>query len=154
MNAKSPAGKKWRAEHPDKVVSFAENLTKHFTFIGWDKLEFLFFDHDGTDQSAAAKFWPRFRELIAEHYHSGFDRSNMKVRGEFLRRLEPLPTVDMYFNCWLDVKPDTPLMNEINQIAIHLPKKKSIPLLRKIIDRLEADLAKITDKNTPQSYHL
>lgn len=152
-NSKSPAGKKWRAEHPDSVIKFAESLTNSFIFSSWDKLEFLFLDHDGTDQSVAARFWPRFRELITKN-HSGFDPSNMPHRWEYLRRLEPLPTVDMYFNCWLDMKPDTPLSHDINQTVRRIPKEKSLPLLRKIIDRLEADLAEITDKHASRSYQL
>ncbi|MCX7423232.1 MAG: HEAT repeat domain-containing protein, partial [Planctomycetia bacterium] len=135
------------------MIKFAESASGAFIFSNWDKLEFLFLDHDGTDQSVAAKFWPRFRELITQN-HSGFDPSNMPHRWEYLRRLEPLPTIDMYFNCWLDMKPDTHLSHDINQIVGRIPKEKSLPLLRKIIDRLEAELATITDKNASRSYQL
>ncbi len=152
-NSKTAAGKKWRADHPDKVIKFAETSSSAFIFSGWDKLEFLFLDHDGSDQSVAAKFWPRFRELIAKS-HGGFDPSNMPHRWEYLRRLEPLPTIDMYFNCWLDMKPDTHLSHEVTETVRRMPKEKSVLLLRKIIDRMEAELATITDMNTGRFYQL
>jgi len=132
--------------HTDKVRSFAESATKDLTITEWKNLEFLFHDHDGTADSEAAKFWPQFRELIAQH-HRGLDDGHVHARWEYLRRLEPLPTLDMYFNCVLELKQHDQLAREIAETIRRIPPEKSRPLLREIIDHLTAEQATIANKN-------
>ena len=89
----SPAGTKFRQEHPYEVLRLAEEVMQdgmEFQHSFGDSINFLFIDQ-GTD-GLASQFWPRFQQLATRESHNASQASH--VRWSYLVRQQPYCDVD------------------------------------------------------------
>lgn len=96
-NLTSPAGRQFRRENQVRLMNMADAFTEQMpiSIMEWYSLDFLFLDLDLGPDSLAMKYWARFKEAAAPK------RNDLLFHQcEYLLRMEPLSTVDMYVACW------------------------------------------------------
>lgn len=95
-----------------------------------DNLTFLFLPVRGGDP-LAKEFWPTYRNAVAESDLP----DDVKNEVEYLVRLEPYPTLDMYEQAWLDVyavqesRPDISV-GQLTSYLDPLPRERRAEVLR------------------------
>lgn len=136
-----PAGEKFRAEHKDIVVKYADMWAEKLRLSEFEPPRFLLLDrHKGTD-SFAWQYWTSFSANI--------DRASLftlhhrlRWKFEYLKMLEPFTTTRMYLDCWLQVLDELEGRDVDSRLLMHgLPAHRKRPLttmlLAEITERLE-----------------
>jgi len=85
----SPGGESFRQEHAHLITDMADGVTVRVDAV--EELEFLFVDLDKGETSLAYQYWPRFKTLSRRR-----KRDAIVMQYEYLRRMEPVSTADMY----------------------------------------------------------
>lgn len=105
---RSPAGRQFRRENPCPLMQMADRYTDPINSPFWERgLEFLFLDLDLGTQCLAMQYWPRFKERAAQRKHEA-----LSLQYQYLVRMEPLSTVDMYVQCWREFSGDPMMFRE------------------------------------------
>ena len=99
-NLPSPTGREFRLENQHQLMEMADRLTANLFSPFWERgMEFLFLDLDLGSNSLAMRYWPRFKEAAAREKHD-----TLSFEYQYLVRIEPLPTADMYLQCWKEFR--------------------------------------------------
>jgi len=105
--------------------------------VFWDRnVEFLFLDLDLGRDSLAMRCWPRFRNRAAREK---FDA--LSLQYQYLVRMEPLSTVDMYVRCWKEFQGDEPAFYE----ALSVFSKFPVPYRKR--EQIHIALADYVERN-------
>ncbi|MCX7423234.1 MAG: hypothetical protein NT013_27370 [Planctomycetia bacterium] len=91
----SEAARRWRRQHPDEVLSFAES-------IGFEENQDFYFglsDADVSTESLAVRFWPKYREHTMS-LQGWPPVRKLAAMWRYLFRMEPYSTPEMYVSAW------------------------------------------------------
>jgi peroxiredoxin len=144
INLDDPAGEKFRAEHREIVLRFADAWAARMRLTEFEPPRFLLLDrHKGTD-SLAWQYWPRFSANI--------DRASLLTPGirlkwkfEYLKMLEPFTTTQMYFDAWVHA------LDELEGGSIyahdlmqrHVPENRKLPLATMLLEEVNERLKRL-----------
>ncbi|MHC4086128.1 MAG: HEAT repeat domain-containing protein [Planctomycetota bacterium] len=98
----SPAGRTFRRDQYHRVVELADSILKQSHETDWDtQLDFLFLELELGEKSLAWRYWPRYRRKVKGVFDP---QDKLQLQYEYLSRMEPYSTVQMYVECWRDFK--------------------------------------------------
>ena len=95
-NLKTETGNKFRRENTRNIMDMADSVADRMNMSWLDDLDFIFIDKYLGEESFAYKYWPRFKEIVS--VKKIWDA--LELQYQYLFRMEPLSTVDMYVQCW------------------------------------------------------
>jgi hypothetical protein len=147
INLDDPAGEKFRAEHRDIVLSFADAWTKFLRLNEFTPPRFLLLDrHKGTD-SFAWQYWPRYSANIdrASLFTSGI---RLRWKFDYLKMLEPFTTTQMYLDCWLRALDE---LEDHNMNAYTMVQRLPAHRQRSVATLLLAEINEHLDKLGPRT---
>ncbi|MBN2182021.1 MAG: hypothetical protein JW715_08905, partial [Sedimentisphaerales bacterium] len=133
-----PAARQFRQTHESQVAELTELIMSSNFNSRKEPPEYLFYDLDLGENSMAHKYWPSY----SVHVESSFPDwwwEKLKKRWQYLNRLGPLATEDMYIHSW-NISKDLQksLMGGYLLQALEvLPGDKNIPVTKKIIEELQ-----------------
>ena len=138
----SDAGRKFRRRHRGKVMKFTELLTNNPFNHDRKPPEFLFFDLDEGKNSLAFQYWPKYFHGV-EDSNPPWDYELLKKRWDYLGRLKGLATIEMYMDCWREIREINELMGGEHLVeAVRLiPAEKRFLVIGNIIESLEKRIA-------------
>ncbi len=140
-NLPSPMGRQFRQENHYRLMEMADRLNERtFLSLGERGLEFLFLDLDLGSNSLAMKYWPRFKEAAAHERHDA-----LSLQYQYLVRMEPLPTVDMYGQCWKEFRGgETEFHGALGNLAkSSVPYHKRQEIHAALADQIQRDVRNI-----------
>ena len=91
----SEAARRWRRQHPDEVLAFAES-------IGFEENHDFYFgssDADVTTESLGERFWPKYRDQVMA-MRRWTPVKKLAAMWRYLFRMEPYSTPEMYVSAW------------------------------------------------------
>lgn len=135
---RAPEGKKFRSQHRIELLDLAGIIDKaEITRTSWDpRLDFLFEDMSRGRESLAYTYWPSFSS------RSDNILGDPAAEWHYLVQMEPLPTVEMYVDCWRRVKEDSRVPEKgLNELKI-LGQEKRKAIIRGVL----ADLDEVNDR--------
>ncbi len=144
-NLQSPTGRQFRQENQSRLLEMVDRLNERsFLSLGERGFEFLFLDLDLGANSLALRYWPRFKEAATHEKHDA-----LSLQYQYLARMEPLSTVDMYVQCWKEFRGDeTGFYEALDSLA-----KSSVPYhKRQEIHAALADQIQRNVKNVEAPY--
>jgi hypothetical protein len=95
----SPGGESFRQEHAHRIREMADGVTARVDAV--EELAFLFVDLDKGEKSLACQYWPRFKTLSRRR-----KRDAIVMQYEYLLRMEPVSTADMYVEAFSELPGD------------------------------------------------
>jgi hypothetical protein len=122
--------------HTREVLEAAETILRKAP--GFDRspvgVPFLFYHPERGKDSLAARFWPRYLALSENSsYPSRFQLEGM---FEYLARMEPYPSVEMYLDCWREHASEWFSSEALNALS-DLPDAKHKAVLTAILEDVE-----------------
>ncbi len=119
----SEAARRWRRQHPEEVVAFAEA-------IGFEENQDFYFgssDADVTTESLSVRFWPKYRDRVMAMRRLP-PVKKLAAMWRYLVRMEPHSTPEMYVSAWRTSGIELFLANELQlddaEIATRLSHEK------------------------------
>jgi len=93
---RGPEGDEFRDRHGKTILGFVD-LMLAGDFDRDRPPEFLFHDVARGEKSLAFRYWPTY---CAEVEGSLYGDTALRILWGYLQRMEPIPTVEMYLDCW------------------------------------------------------
>ncbi len=121
---RSPGGREFREEHAEAIFDMTDAICEAEVRDRGDmeeELDFLFHDLDCGDRSLAYKYWPRFCEHARTYVHV---RDPLRIQLEYLRKMEPVSTVEMYVEAWRETETDSGDYTSALRVLDELPYEK------------------------------
>ncbi len=141
-NLRSPVGRQFRQKNQHALLEMADRLTQHITAFSWERgLDFLFLDLDHGSTSLAMRYWPRFKEVTARETHYA-----LSPQFEYLVRMEPLSTVEMYVQCWKEFRGDEPEFQQALRVfeKMPIPYSKRRAIYDGLVEYIRKDISNVT----------
>jgi hypothetical protein len=157
-NLPSPAGRQFRQEKQPRLMEMADRLSEHlFVSLSDHGLEFLFLDLDLGPNSLALGYWPRFKEAANRQKHDA-----LSLQYQYLVRMEPLSTVDMYVQCWKEFRGDpkgrgdpTEFREALDCLAkSRVPYRKRQEIHAALADQIQRDVGNVEATLGPDERNL
>ncbi|MBN1972799.1 MAG: hypothetical protein JW787_04125 [Sedimentisphaerales bacterium] len=142
-NLGTPAGEEFRRKNAQSVMDMADLVAENLRMRWNNEMDFIFIDNHLGEKSLAYKYWQRFKETTAI---KNFPDA-LKLQYQYLIRMEPLSTVDMYVQCWRDYNSDYDLFHE----ALDGFAKAEIPIIKRkqiydaLVKHVNRDISNVTD---------
>jgi len=135
-NIDSPAGRKFRKEQRDRVFGLADSLLEDSHGFNWDtELDFLFLDLDMGQKSLAWQYWPRYRTKVKKAFRP---LDKLKFQFEYLSRMEPYSTAQMYVDCFLQFKGDKiDLSQAFSRFKGTIPEEKRLRTCQAFVNEID-----------------
>ena len=142
VNLDDPAGEKFRAEHRDIVVRYADTWAEKLWAWDFRPPRFLLLDrHKGSD-SFACQYWPRYSDIVDK---VEFLKLRMSRKIAYLKMLEPFITTQMYFDAWVRVL-DEPKLTDMyprDLFQRDLPEHRKEPLATMLLEEVNKRLEEL-----------
>jgi hypothetical protein len=124
---------------------------RSFQSLSERRLGFLFRDFDTGSRSLALSYWSRFKEATAQEKHDA-----LSLQYQYLVRMEPLPTVDMYVQCWQEFRGDpTEFYEALDSFAqSSVPYRKRQEIHAALADTIRRDIGNIEAAYEPDKQRL
>ena len=151
-NLRSPTGRQFRQDNQPRLMEMADRLTQHMFSWSWDRsLQFLFLDLEAGPSSLARRYWPRFQEAATREKHDA-----LSLQYQYLLRMEPLSTVDMYVQCWKESRGDPGQFDEAldNFTKSSVPYHKRERIYEALADYIEGDVRNVEAAYEPNEQKL
>lgn len=142
----SPAGRKFRRENHERLMKMADAFAADTSTRWSDELDFLFLDKELGEKSLAMKYWPRFKATLPVRAHRP-----LLLQFQYLIRMEPLSTADMYVQCWRDFRGDSSVfvraLKAFGELPVPRGKRELIhDALRRQIEKTVSNLTDDEDE--------
>lgn len=136
----SPAADRFRLGHAREVLDAAEAILEETPSIDHSpsRVPFLFYHLERGEDSLAARFRPRFESIVMASA-SGTDTRTLGFLFEYLVRMEPVSTVEMYVECWKKFAMTEDSPDALGKL-LDLPPPRSATILTAILDETEKNL--------------
>lgn len=135
----SEAARRWRRQHPDEVLAFAET-------IGFQENKDFYFglsDADVSTESLAVRFWPKYRDRTMSLQEWPPVRK-LATMWRYLSWMEPHSTPEMYVSAWRTSGIELFLANELQlddaEIATRLSHEKRKAVIAALTAEAQARL--------------
>ncbi|MHC4566391.1 MAG: HEAT repeat domain-containing protein [Planctomycetota bacterium] len=141
-NLQSPTGRRFRHDNQERLMQMADAFTADISSRWNDELDFLFLDKELGDKSLAMKYWPRFKTLPGRA-----DRDALSFQFQYLIRMEPLSSVEMYAQCWRDFRGDSYVFDRALKSFTKLPveRSKRERIRAALKEQIEKTVTNVTD---------
>ena len=102
-NLNDAAGDDYRRRHAERIMDMADRIVQSDVDREdmADSCAFLFHDLHRGDDSLAARYWPRYKALVASHRTHA-----LRAKWQYLVLMEPVSTTRMYVDAWREFDED------------------------------------------------
>ncbi len=141
---RSPVGQEFRRDNAQRLMRMADRLTERLFSSSWKtNIAFLFLDLDCGSESLAMRYWPRFKKKVAaQEKHDA-----LSLQYQYLVRMEPLSTVDMYVQCWKEFQGRdmefSLALDDLGKASIPYSKRRQI--YTALADCIRRDVSNVVD---------